>query len=49
LETEKAGLVFFISGNNVTQEVPLFDKLFKQINGPVNVGVFYVNTSSPDL
>jgi hypothetical protein len=49
LDTEKAALVFFISGSsNVTAEVPLFDRIFKLTNGPLKVGVFFVNESSPD-
>jgi hypothetical protein len=32
----------------VTAEVPLFDRIFKLTNGPLKVGVFYVNESSPE-
>eukprot|EP00347_Sterkiella_histriomuscorum_P011459 403372372 len=48
LEQEKAALVFYITSQNVTQDVQLFDKIFAAVNGPLNVGVFYINQSAPD-
>ena len=49
LDNEKACLVFFILGPNITQEVPKFNKILKETLGPLGVGVFYVNESSPDF
>jgi hypothetical protein len=34
-DNEKAALVFFITGSNVSAEYPLFDKIFKATNGPL--------------
>lgn len=48
LDQEKAGIVFYVSTSNLTHEVPLFDKIFQQVNGPFNIGVFYVNQSAED-
>jgi len=33
----------------VTSEVPLFDKILKQVLGPLQVGVFYLNESAPEF
>lgn len=48
MDTEKAALVYFILGSNVTAEVPLFERLTKLTLGPLQVGVFYVNESAPE-
>ena len=49
LDNEKASLVFFILGQNITNDVPLFDKIMRLTLGPLQVGVFYLNDSSPDF
>lgn len=41
--------MFFITGQNITAEVPLFDRIMKQALGPLAIGVFYVNNSAPDF
>jgi len=41
--------VFFITGKNVTSDVPLFDKILKQVLGPLQVGVFFLNDSTPEF
>ena len=48
MENEKAALVFFITGNNITAEVPIFERIFKLTNGPLQIGVFYLNESAGD-
>lgn len=49
MDNEKACLVFYILGNNITSEVPSFEKILKQTLGPLQVGVFYVNESIPEF
>ena len=48
LDSEKAALTFFVLNNNSTSDVPLFDKILKEVKGSLNVGVYYINSSSPD-
>lgn len=48
-DNEKAALVFFITSQNITGEVPLFDKIVKQTLGPLQIGVFYINESAPEF
>jgi hypothetical protein len=48
-DNEKAALVFFTSGANVTEAFPLFDKILKATHGPLQVGVFYVNETAEDI
>jgi len=38
--------VFFTTGSNVSAEFPLFDRIFKATNGPLQIGVFYVNETA---
>ena len=49
LDTEKAALVFFILSPNVTSAVPMFGRILREVSGPLQVGVFYLNESSPDF
>ncbi|CDW85441.1 UNKNOWN [Stylonychia lemnae] len=46
LESDKAGLVFYITSQNISTDVKHFDRILKLANGPLNVGVFYVNHSA---
>lgn len=39
LESEKAALVFFTTGN-ITSEYKDFDRIIKQFRGPLTIGVF---------
>ena len=49
LDNEKAALVFFITSHNVTAEVPAFERLFKLTNGPLQIGIYYLNESAEDF
>ena len=41
--------MFFVTSQNITGEVPLFDKIIKQTLGPLQIGVFYLNESAPEF
>jgi hypothetical protein len=52
LSNEQACLVYFTTQKNITKEYPLFDKIYRAINGPIQVFVFHLNdteTSIADL
>ena len=49
LDNEKACLVFFILGDNITAEVPMFNKIMREANGPLQIAVFYVNETAEDF
>ena len=41
--------MFFTTSNNITADLPLFDKILNHVKGPLNVGVYYLNSSAPDF
>lgn len=48
-DNEKACLVFFTTGTDPSKDIPLFDKLTKLMLGPLHVGVFFLNETSPEF
>jgi cell division protein YceG involved in septum cleavage len=41
--------VYFTTQKNITKEFPLFDKIYRAINGPIQVFVFHLNESEQSI